>query len=150
MSGINVEELRRQQQVMMERYMADVAAVSSGAQIGTWDPPAELKLAGCIFQRCGARNADGTMPPACAAAYGAARRLSALDAPKGMRPPVGFERDGDAGVYIFWFPDVWANVQAAESLRKRRKSVNAVDHFQAEMGKLGPSVEITSAGRKKR
>jgi hypothetical protein len=147
-SDIDMVAEKARQEVAMKRWMSDMVEVASGQEIGKWFPPSGMET--MVFQRCGARLPDGSMPPACAEAYHRARSTGASDAPKGMRPPVGYERDGAAGVYVYWHPEIWANIQLFTANIRKRKQFSAEATFQDEMSKLGPQVEITQSGRKRR
>ena len=144
---IDVAAMRAQQSVAMEAWAADVSVVASTEQIGTWHPPAELQ--GCIWFRCGVRQGDGSMPPHCRDSYQRMRRMGAFDAPKNMRPPSGFESDGTYGVYVGFFPETWAQIQIVTGA-KHARTFNAGQVFTDKLSGLGPTVDITAAGRKKR
>jgi hypothetical protein len=125
-----------EQQAAYEAWRHDLETVTSVEEIGTWFPPAELR--GCVFLRCGVRAPDGSMPPACAKVYHAQKAMGARDAPKGMRPPVGFERDDTRGVYVYFFPQIWHNIQLAKrAVLKRQK-----DPMRKFQDQVGPGVEI--------
>ena len=89
------------------------------------------------------------MPPMCAALYHKMRGQGAFDAPKSMRPPVGFESDGANGVYVGFFPETWAMVQQVTGSAMARK-FDAGAVFTDKLKGLGPTVDITQAGRRKR
>ena len=137
---IDIVAARAQQEMLAQRFMRDVIEVASSEQIGTWMPPLELR--GMHFIRCGVRDPAGGMPPVCRRTYQLHKSMGANDAPKTMRPPVGFESDGDRGVYVWYFPEIWANLQAFKARANRPK--DPAKEF-AELA--GPGVEIeTSTG----
>jgi hypothetical protein len=65
--------------------------------------------------------------------------MGAKDAPAGMRPPVGFERDDGRGVYVWYFPEIWANIQHIKHASQRRADPKKV--FESEVGG-GAQIEI--------
>lgn len=126
-----------EQRAQAERFMRDLADIGQMEHIGMWFPPPELSA--MLFFRCGARHTDGSMPPQVARIYHKHRAMGAQDAPADMRPPLGFERDGKLGVYVWYHPQTWAMVQEAKAaVRSRRPS--AADIMQRE---LGSGVELT-------
>jgi hypothetical protein len=78
------------------------------------------------------------MPPAVARLYHKHKAMGAQDGPAGMRPPLGFESDGRLGVYLWYHPQVWANIQDAKRLVQKRTS--AAEVMQRE---VGSGVELT-------
>jgi len=101
---------RARQVQMAKDFARDVMEVANSESIGTWHPPSALQ--GCHFIRCGVLHHDGSMPPTCARVYRLHKSLGAGDAPKGMRPQTGFESDAGAGVYVYYFRDVWEEIQS--------------------------------------
>jgi len=56
-----------------------------------------------------------------------------------MRPPLGFERDGKLGVYVWYHPDTWHTIQTVKR-RMAQKKPSTADLLQRD---LGPGVELT-------
>lgn len=135
-NSIDIAAAQAEQQAAFERWQRDLLEITASEEIGKWFPPAEL--ADCVFIRCGARLPDGSMPPACARVYHMHRGMGAKDAPKAMRPPVGFERDDGRGVYVYYFPQIWANIQLAKHAARSRQ----LDPAKVFAEKVGPGVEI--------
>jgi hypothetical protein len=67
--------------------------------------------------------------------------MGAQDVPTGveMRPPLGFERDGKLGVYVWYHPDTWHTIQTVKR-RMAQKKPSTADLLQRD---LGPGVELT-------
>jgi len=128
-TNIDIAALRAQQETSMEAFLHDVYSVGS-EPVGAWMPPAGLES--MVFFRCGAKYGDGSVPPMCAKTYHRHKSMGALDAPKGMRPPVGFESDDNRGVYVMYFPENWARIQAVRNLAGRM--VDPMKEFQKQMG----------------
>lgn len=148
-NSVDIAAAQAEQQAAFERWQRDLLEITASEEIGKWFPPQGLEA--CVFIRCGARMTDGSMPPACAKVYHMHRGMGAKDAPKAMRPPVGFERDDGRGVYVYYFPQIWANIQLAKAAVRSRQ----VDPAKVFADKVGPGVEIDvtrgtfSAGKRK-
>lgn len=127
--NIDIAALRAQQETSMQSFLQDVYIVGN-EQIGAWMAPPGLEA--MVFFRCGAKYGDGSMPPNCAKTYHRHKSMGALDAPKGMRPPVGFESDDNRGVYVMYFPENWAKIQAARNVAARM--IDPMKEFQNAMG----------------
>jgi hypothetical protein len=134
---IDIAAERAQQQAAMQAWARDLHEVANAEQIGKWYPPAHLE--GMVFIRCGSKLPDGSMPPACARMLHKHKAMGAKDAPAGMRPPVGFERDDGRGVYVWYFPEIWQNIQHIKHASQRRADPKKV--FEHEVGG-GAQIEI--------
>jgi len=132
----DVERALAEQKAQAERFLRDLSEVAHGDEIGMWFAPPGLEQ--MHWFRCGRRYSDGSMPPAVARLYHKHKAMGAQDGPAGMRPPLGFESDGKLGVYLWYHPQVWANIQEAKRLVTRRPS--AAEVMQRE---VGPGVELT-------
>lgn len=129
-TSVDIAALRAQQEVQMQSFLRDVIEITSREEIGAWIAPPGLEQ--MMFFRCGVRYSDGSMPPGCARAYHRHKSMGALDAPKGMRPPVGFESDDNRGVYVMYFPENWAKVQAARNVAAQIR--DPMREFQSALG----------------
>lgn len=121
MNTVDLAVERARQIEAANNFANDIMIVSSSEAIGSWiRPPGYENM---HFIRCGAKTYEGGMPPMCAVVYWKHKGMGAGDAPKGMRPPVGFEADGDRGVYIFYFPETWETIQnTKKKIQNHRQS----------------------------
>jgi hypothetical protein len=135
----DIEKLIAEQRATAERFMRDLEDISRSDEIGMWFAPPGLET--MHWFRCGARHGDGSMPPHVARLYHKHKAMGAQDVPPGveMRPPLGFERDGKLGVYLWYHPDTWSNIQNVRRRMAQRKPSTA-DLLQRD---LGPGVELT-------
>ncbi len=132
----DLQRAMAEQRAQAEKFMRDLNDISQADEIGMWFAPAGMEH--MHWFRCGARHTDGSMPPNVARLYHKHKAMGAQDGPPGMRAPLGFESDGKLGVYLWYHPQVWANIQEAKRLVTRRPS--AAEVMQREMG---PGVELT-------
>lgn len=126
-----------EQKAQAEKFMRDLSEISSSDQVGMWHTPPGMER--MIWFRCGVRYSDGSMPATVARLYHKHKAMGAMDAPPGLRPPIGFESDGKLGVYIWYDPQVWHNVQAA----KQALAVRKPSHAERLQRDLGPGIELT-------
>lgn len=119
-------------------FMRDAVEVMDSMEIGQWSPPPGYEDK--IFIRCGRRDNSGGMPPACARLFHQHRAMGAQTAPKGMRPPVGFESDADRGVYVWYTKEIWHNIQVFKASRARAQR-GADRVLEDQLGQFG-GVEI--------
>jgi hypothetical protein len=136
-TNFDLEKALAEQRAQAERFVRDLDDISKTDEVGMWFAPPGMER--MHWFRCGARHTDGSMPPACARIYHKHKAMGAMDAPSGMRPPLGFERDGKLGVYVWYDPQVWANVQAARKALSRNRPTAA----QVMQRELGQGVDIT-------
>jgi hypothetical protein len=121
---------RARQEKIAQDFARDIMIVGSTEEVGAWNPPEGFR--NMHFIRCGVRTYEGHMPPMCAKIYAKHKSMGAGDAPKGMRPPNGFESDDGKGVYVFYFPEVWRDIQLLKA--KLQKSKNNRDDFNSLVG----------------
>lgn len=126
-----------EQRQKAEQFMRDLDEVGNGDVIAMWFAPPGME--NYHWYRCGVRHTDGSMPPLVARMYHKHRAMGAQDAPKGMRPPLGFERDGNLGVYVWYSPETYHMLQEVKK-RVARKRPTPADVMQRE---LGSGVELT-------
>jgi hypothetical protein len=137
MSDFDLQKQMAEQRAQAEKFMRDLNDISQSDEVGMWFTPPGMEL--MRWFRCGSRYSDGSMPPNVARLYHKHKAMGAMDAPAGMRPPLGFERDGKLGVYVWYDPQVWANIQdVRQKMKARRLSPSAM--LQRD---LGPGVELT-------
>jgi hypothetical protein len=132
----DVEKALAEQRAQADRFLRDLSEVANGDYIGMWFAPPGMES--MHWFRAGCRYSDGSMPPAVARLYHKHKAMGAQDGPAGMRPPLGFESDGRLGVYLWYHPQVWANIQEAKRLVQKRTS--AAEVMQRE---VGSGVELT-------
>jgi len=132
----DVEKPLAEQRAQADRFLRDLSEVANGDYIGMWFAPPGME--NMHWFRAGCRYSDGSMPPAVARLYHKHKAMGAQDGPAGMRPPLGFESDGRLGVYLWYHPQVWANIQEAKRLVQKRTS--AAEVMQRE---VGSGVELT-------
>ena len=125
------------QKAQAARFMSDLAEIGDSDRVGMWHTPPGMEL--MVWFRCGVRYGDGSLPPAVARLYHKHRAMGAMDAPADMRPPIGFESDGKLGVYIWYDPHVWNNIQNAKAALTRRRPSTA----ERLQNSLGPGIELT-------
>ena len=130
------EKALAEQRAQADRFLRDLSEVANGDYIGMWFAPPGME--NMHWFRAGCRYSDGSMPPAVARLYHKHKAMGAQDGPPGMRPPLGFESDGRLGVYLWYHPQVWANIQDAKRLVQKRTS--AAEVMQRE---VGSGVELT-------
>ena len=129
----------QEQQAAFSRFMRDAVEVMDAMEIGQWSPPPGYESV--YFIRCGRRDNSGGMPPACARLYHQHRGMGAKDAPKGMRPPIGFESDADRGVYVWYTREIWNNIQTFKAGKAARQKASADRVFDDQLSQFG-AVEI--------
>jgi hypothetical protein len=137
MSTFDLEKALSEQRAQAERFMRDLNDITMADEVGMWFTPPGMER--MHWFRCGARHTDGSMPHSVARLYHKHKAMGAMDAPPGMRPPLGFERDGNLGVYVWYDPQIWQNVQAARAaLNGKRKTAH-----QIMRDNIGPGVDLT-------
>lgn len=137
MSDFDLQRAMAEQRAQAEKFMRDLNDISQADEVGMWFAPPGLER--MHWFRCGARHSDGSMPPNVARLYHKHKAMGAADAPPGMRPPLGFERDGSLGVYVWYDPQVWANIQQVRKAMQNRRPTAA----QMMANNLGAGVELT-------
>lgn len=135
--SFDLQRAMAEQRAQAEKFMRDLNDISQADEVGMWFAPPGMEA--MHWFRCGSRHSDGSMPPHVARLYHKHKAMGAMDAPVGMRPPLGFERDGKLGVYVWYDPQVWANIQAAKKALASRRPSTA----QLLQRDLGPGVELT-------
>ena len=142
-STMSASDAEAQAVMKMQAWIEEVDSAER-MQVGTWyDIPDAFKE--WRFIRCGLKNSDRAR-----ALRSQLMRMGYQDAPKGVRC-VGFESDGDGGLYVCVPEQVWMVIKE----RKTRAAQNVNDKITRQMnadlggGRLagGSTISVTGGTR---